>query len=364
MNDVKIYNVGVSDGDIKYNSYLIVSEKTVLIDTVKEEYFKTLTENINKITDIKNIDYLILNHTEFDRAGCVKKILELNPLIEVVSTISGIKNLKEQLNSYFKEIVAKSQMKLEIGGSEFLKFIITHNINWPDSMMTFYENEGVLFSCDGFSDEGDGIKEYYQKKLSHLDIYVKSALENLREIKINKILPGSGDEITDINNVISLYDELSSVKSNKKKAVVLVYDSVSGNTKKLADFTKDFYEKIDNIDFKCINTSKNPTDEILKLINESDGIIFASPTINRNISKNISGVINSLNHYSMTNKIFYAFGSYGWSGEAPNLIYSILRARHFKTFKSPFRYLFSPTDSEYIEFEESLSEFNKRLMRE
>ena len=150
MSDVKIYNVGVSDGDIKYNSYLIVSEKIVLIDTVKEEYFKTLTENINKITDIKNIDYLILNHTEFDRAGCVKKIIELNPLIELVSTISGIRNLKEQLNSDFKEIVAKSQMTLEIGKGEFLKFIITHNINWPDSMMTFYENEGVLFSCDGF----------------------------------------------------------------------------------------------------------------------------------------------------------------------------------------------------------------------
>lgn len=358
-DEVDIYNVGVTLGYISYNSYLLKGNKNILIDTVPEAYGDMLINNIKKYIKIKEIDCIILNHTEQDRSGALRKILKENKDAVIAATLPGLKNLEEQLNFEFNSLLIKNNYVMETDSQNRLKFIITHNINWPDSMMTFYENKGILFSCDGFSGENieNGMYEYYRKNLSHLNEYVYTASEMLKKYNIKKIYPGNGKIITDPGIAIDSYRSWSKPHKNKKPVITLIYDSKSGNTKKAAEHAKKIFEGKPDIRFNIFNISCSEEEKILDAIYSSQGVIFASPTINRNISSDMAEIILKMNHFQIKNKLFAAFGSYGWSGEAPKLIYSILKARHFNVFKQPFRFMFTPDNEVYEEFDAFLNEF-------
>lgn len=350
----KVYNVGCEYDGIKYNSYLILGKKNVLIDTVLPKLSDKLTENISKIIDISEIDYLILNHTENDRAGAVSALLDKNPQIQIIATVAGLKNLKQQLNRDFCELLAKSGMTLEIDDGKTLKFIITHNINWPDSMMTLLLEEGALFSCDAFSSEKGTQKEYYDEKLSYLSEYVNAACSSLKKEEIKVIFPGSGEKPK--LTVIDDYIDWSSNKTDECIGVTIVSQSVSGNSKKLSKRAEYVLSEL-GAKVRYFDVLKSDEKEILESIYNSCAIIFATPTVCRNIPKELASVINSINHYKMSNKKVAAFGSYGWSGEAANLVYSIMRARHFDTYSSPFRVMFSPTEEDIAQFDEFIRGF-------
>ncbi len=356
-----IYNVGVNAGGILYNSYLIIAEKNVLIDTVPKKYCDQLIANISKLTN--NIDYIIINHTEADRSGCLKELIELYDNAFVVATVLGLKNLKEQMNCEFNELLAKSNMTLNLDDKNSLQFIITHNINWPDSMMTYYLKKRALFSCDAFSDGSfeNGMKLYYDQKLSGMSDYVYSAMNNIRDMEIDVIFPGSGVEICNTQKAIKDYLCWSEPCERITKTVSIIYESNTGNTKKLAERAVKVYNNTD-IDIRACDVHSFSKEEILDFIYESNGVIFAAPTEYRNIPQRISDIIMSMNHFKLSNKIFASFGSYGWSGEAPNMIYSILRARHFETFKSPFRYLFSADSDTLAEFDKYILSFYEKVI--
>ncbi len=345
---MSLVNVGVCYNNVFYNSYLIFGDKNVLIDTVPQNSYEELLENIQKYIDISNLDAIIINHTESDRSGCLLGLLSINPDIEIVASLAGLKNLEQQLNFDFNKTLAKSNMIYKASENISLKFIITHNINWPDSMMTYFIEDKILFSCDAFSDENNSKKEYFYEKLSPMSMYVLNAMEQLRNLGISKIYPGSGNETDD--QIIKEY--ISWCNIHQSDDVFLIYESHSGNTKELAQYAKKQFNFI-----KVINAFDYTDDEIYEMIYKSRAVIFGVPTEYRNIPKRIRDIISGINHYKIDNTKFTAFGSYGWSGEAPNIVYSMLKSRHFSVFKSPFRVMFKPTDDDFEMFNKYLSEF-------
>ena len=358
MPDNKILNVGVKKGCISYNSYLIKGEKTALIDTVPKEFGTEFIKNVKDALGGTSLNYIILNHTEPDRSGALCDLLKIFPDTVVISTVAGLKNITEQLNKAFCQQLAKSNATLSLDNDTTLKFIITHNINWPDSMMTLLVEEKALFSCDAFSQGKDGLRAYYNKNLSFLPDYVYQAMLTITELDIDVIYPATGVIHTKPADVINEYLSWCTPPKKTNTKFLIVYESFSGNTKALAEIAYDCLmdKGADVLIFDAANAKK---DDILNAIYESDGIIFGTPTIYRNISDKISHILISLNHFRMANKKFAAFGSFGWSGEAPNLLYSILRARHFDTFSSAFRFMFTPTDEDISNFKEYIIKFYK-----
>ena len=344
-------NVGVG----YYNSYLILADKPVLIDTVPKEYSNALIENIKKHIDIKNINAIIINHTEYDRSSALSSILEINKNITIISSLSGVKNLEQQLNYEFSSCVAKSNMLYKLDNCLTLKFIITHNLNWPDSMMTYLEEEKILFSCDVFSNENTSKKEYFYENLYPMSSYIECAVNQLKNIEISKIYPGSGDILsnTDIINEYLLWS-----KEDYFKKIIVIYESNTGNNKILA---KKIQDAVINEKIQCelIDISNKNKNDVLNSIYQNKGVVFVTPTHYRNIPKKLAELIININHYKLKNTLFASVGSYGWSGEAPNLIYSILKARHFSTYKSPYRVMFKPDDNDLLELENYISEFIK-----
>lgn len=346
---MSIYNVGVSG----YNAYLIQAGKNVLIDTVPFEYAGELIKNIGEYISVEELDYIVINHTSYERCSSLCELLKIKPDVAVISTVSGLKNIHEQLNGDFNELLAKSNMTLRLDTNNTLKFFITHNIDWPDSMMTYMD--GILFSCDAFSDEGIGIEGYYIENLSHMSDFVYSAMCFLETVDIAKILPASGEEISDCKGAIKLYKELSEPYDGDNRKVSVIYYSKTGNTEKLAKHCEQFGISVYNV----VDYSKK---ELLDVIYKSRGVIFATPTHNRNIPFEMASLLMSINHFKITDKLFASFGSYGWSGEAPNLVYSILRARHFETYSSPFRYLFSADEFSLSEFDKFIKAFYEKII--
>lgn len=354
-----IKNVGVNKNGILYNSYLLSDSKSVLIDTVPKEYGEELINNIKTELAGKTLDYIIMNHTEQDRSGAFYEVIKEYPDAVVMASVAGLKNLGVQAE--FDERAAKSNQTLQIGENCTLRFLITHNINWPDSIMTYFEEEKVLFSCDAFSDEGKGLKCYYDEKLSYLSSYVYQAMLMLRSLEIKAIYPGSGAEAdkTAVENYLTWSKEIKS--DNKKFAVI--YDTTAGNTEKAARIIVDVLNGL-NADNVLISAKDADTEYILKTIYECDGILLGSPTVYRNLTDKMRKIITSLNHYKTAGRKFGAFGSYGWSGEGANLIYSYLRARHFETFKAPIRFIFSPAENEIEQLTSFTEEFYDAVIKE
>ena len=204
-----IFYVGVKDPTLRtfdifmkteygttYNAYLVKGEKTALIETAHEKLLDSYISNIEEIMPVSEIDYLICNHTEPDHSGSVKKILELNPDVEVVGSIAAIRNLKEITNMTFKEHIAKDGAELDLGDGKVLKFCIVPNLHWPDTMVTYLESEKTLFSCDVFGahycedavvDEDiiyydkyeKAMKVYYDCIVSPFNAFVVKALEKV-----------------------------------------------------------------------------------------------------------------------------------------------------------------------------------------
>ena len=358
MNKNSIINVGVENSGVFYNSYLLCFEKTVLIDTVPLKFSDELCMNIQK-NGVNKLDYIILNHTEEDRSGAISRLMEKYPDTTVISTVSGLKNIKEQLNKEFKQMLAKSNMVLKLDEENSLKFLITHNINWPDSMMTYHMEQKILFSCDAFSDVG-GMYEYYKKNLSSFSEYVYSSVKMLKNIDVEKICPANGKNIDNPEKAFEDYLIWSQPYEIKEKNVCVVYYSKTKHTEKMVKRAKKLMEN----EIKCsaFDVMSEDKELILDAIYKADGVIFATPTENRNIPYEMSSVIMSLDHFKLKKQIFASFGSYGWSGEATNLVYSYLRARHFETYSAPFRWIFSEDGETLESFDKYIKSFYEKVI--
>ena len=139
-----------------YNSFLIRSKKTALLDTshlkFKDIWFEKLKQEINPI----DIDFLIVHHTEPDHSGLIKYLIDLNPNIEIVGSKVAIKFLEDQVHVPFKSRAVKSGDELNLGinsisGIEHkIEFISAPNLHWPDTIFSFDHGTQVLYTCDAF----------------------------------------------------------------------------------------------------------------------------------------------------------------------------------------------------------------------
>ncbi|MEE0943947.1 MAG: FprA family A-type flavoprotein [Clostridia bacterium] len=383
-----IYYVGVKDPDLKvfdiimdtefgttYNSYLVKGEKTALIEAAHDKLFDEYIKNIEEVMPLNKIDYIICNHTEPDHTGALERILKVNPDVTVVGTIAALKNLKNITNATFKELLAKDGETLDLGGLT-LKFIIAPNLHWPDTMMTYCEEEKVLFSCDvlgahycfdGVIDSDISNKADYEKAMQHyyncivspFATFVQNGLKKIASLDIQLVCNSHGPVLKDyIGEGIEKYNLWSSPKVNNPKKATIFYVSAYGYTKKLADCAYNVL-KCSGIDTQIFDLVESKGPDVDNAIHNSDMILLGTPTINRNALKPIWDIVSSLDVITAKDVNFAVFGSYGWSGEGPILINNILKNLRLKTLDEPFRVVFNPTEDDITKMEEYVRNFIK-----
>lgn len=387
-----VYSVGVINPSLRvfdiimeskygtsYNAYLITGKKNVLVETVHEDYFEEYIYNIGCLVDISNIDYIVMNHTELDHSGSLTKLLEINPNITVVCTPAAEKYLKSITNRDFKCKTVKHKEKIEIGPNSNIEFIVAPLLHWPDSMMTYFENDNILFSCDflgaHFCEPSmleknihykkeylNEFKYYYDCIFGPFKSYVLAGLDKIKDLEISAICPSHGPVITEsIKDRISDYRKWSTKEQKLLKSLVIIYASAYGCTKELAQTaykTVKEKTKVKPVLLDIVNTSM---EEISKAIRDCDALIVASCTINRDVPKPIWDALSRIDAINSRTKYAGAFGSYGWSGEAVDMIKNRLTMLNFKFICDGIKVLFKPTKEDLQKISEYTIEIASKL---
>lgn len=387
-----VYSVGVLNPSLRvfdiimeskygtsYNAYLITGKKNILIETVHEDYFDEYIYNVGCLVDISNIDYIVMNHTELDHSGSLVKLLALNPDITVICTTAAEKYLKSIINKDFKCRAVKHSEKLEIGADDELEFIVAPLLHWPDSMMTYYRNSNVLFSCDflgshfcepsmldkniHYKKEYLGeFKYYYNCIFGPFKSYVLAGLEKIKDLKISTVCPSHGPIIVEgINERIEDYKKWSTTAQKTSKSMLIVYASAYGCTKKLAEVAVKTLKEKTEIQPIILDLVSTPIENVASEIENADALVVASCTINRDAPKIIWDALSRIDAINTRKKYAGAMGSYGWSGEAVDMIKCRLSMLNFKFVGDGVKVLFNPTEEDLSKVSEYILDIASKL---
>ncbi len=361
---VRDYNIEVFDiimhtkNGTTYNSYLLKgSEKTALIEICKEEFFDEFIERISSVCDIKDIDYVITNHTEPDHSGSITKLIELNKDIVVNGSAVALNFLSEIAHVPFKKCIVKEGDTLSLG-NYILEFISTPHLHWPDSQMTYCKQLKTIFTCDMFGshfaseelfndlvtkDFSGDYKYYYDAIFGPFKPYVLSAIQKIEMLDFDVILNGHGPILRkDIKKYIDLYKEWSKPHKNEKPMVVIPYVSAYGYTKKLADEIRRGVLSVGNIECLEYDLVTDDMNDVKEKVEVCDGVLFGSPTILSDALPPVMEVVNVLNPIIHKGKLTGAFGSFGWSGEAVENIASRLKSLKLDIPVGTYKVRFNP----------------------
>jgi flavorubredoxin/NADPH-dependent 2,4-dienoyl-CoA reductase/sulfur reductase-like enzyme/rubredoxin len=323
-----------------YNSYVVKgSEKTAVFETVKVKFFDEYLERLESLdVDIKNIDYIVVDHTEPDHAGSVGKLLEISKNAKVVGSAAAIKFLKGIINRDFEYIIVGDGDSISLG-NKTLSFISAPFLHWPDSIYTYVSEDKLLITCDSFGshycnpdmyndlnssqeDYNEPLKYYFDCIMGPFKPYVLKAIDKIKDLKVDIICPGHGPILReDPWNIVNKYKEWSEPEAvSDTPQVTICYVSAYGYTESVAKKIEEGISSHCNFKVKAYDVIHHDMKDILSSIDKSQGIIFGSPTINGDALEPIWDILIKLNPIVHGGKVASAFGSYGWSGEAvPNI---------------------------------------------
>ncbi|MGL5084717.1 MAG: FAD-dependent oxidoreductase [Clostridium sp.] len=351
-----------------YNSYVVKgSEKTAIFETVKVQFFE---EYISRLKDLdinpREIDYIVVNHTEPDHAGSVAKLLELSPQAKIVGSPVAINFLKKIANCEFEHISVGDGDSLSLG-NKTLQFISAPFLHWPDSMYTYIPEDEVLVTCDSFGSHYsspsiinskienqenymEALKYYFDCIFGPYTPYVLKAINKIKDLKIETICPGHGPVLVENPmEIVKLYKEWSTpvVKpADAKKIVTIPYVTAYGYTEELAKQIAKGIEASGHFEVRLFNVIENEMGNIIASIGESDGVLCGSPTIVAEMLEPIRDVLSKLNPVVHGGKLAAAFGSYGWSGEAIPRMETRFKELNFKIYGPSLKINFKANDNE------------------
>ena len=231
----------VPDG-VSYNSYVILDDKTAIMDTVDKRGMKDWENNLLNALDGRNADYVIIQHMEPDHAGSLARLIELFPEITVVGNAKTF----VMINQFFENINIKNSLTVKEGdtlnlGSHTLTFVMAPMVHWPEVMVTYESSEKVLFSADGFgkfgalsltenADWACEARRYYFNIVGKYGAPVQTLLKKASALDIKTICPLHGPLLSDnLGYYLDLYNTWSSYQP-ESKGVFIAYASIHGNT--------------------------------------------------------------------------------------------------------------------------------------
>lgn len=298
-----IINIGVNDKEIdlfegqypvkdgvSYNSYLIVDEKTALMDTVDKRGLDEWASNLKETLGNRTLDYIVVQHMEPDHSGALKYAIDNYPDAIVVGNAKTF----QFLNQFFEVNITNRQLVVIEGdvldlGSHKLTFVMAPMVHWPEVMVTYESTEGILFAADGFGKFGavegndtldnwsDEARRYFINIVGKYGAMVQTLLKKAAALDIKKILPLHGPVLEDnIGHYVNLYDLWSSYKP-EEKGVLVAYASIHGNTREAANFIAgQLEEKGENV--KVVDLARTSMCESVSLAFKYDRMVLCAAT--------------------------------------------------------------------------------------
>ena len=328
-----------------YNSYAVRgSEGVAIIDTVKACFSDDFFRKLESVARYDEITTIVLNHLEPDHSGALPELLRRAPQARLYISSRGKPMLKGLLHGdplAFTPVTTGDRVSL---GDRSLSFLNTPFLHWPDTQCTWLEDSGLLFSgdvfgchfCDArlFNDAvGDfrfSFDYYYAHLMRPFRGRVLEALELIEPLPVRLIAPAHGPILRDTpQHYVRCYRELSSPtlknEAGDVKTLLVFYLSAYGSTRGMAEAVATGAEDAGGVRVSLYDLEVGEVAPFVDLIEEADGLVFGSPTINGDAVKPLWDLLSSLTAIHVRGKIGAAFGSFGWSGEAVPMIEDRLR---------------------------------------
>ncbi len=350
-----------------YNAYCVRGEQGVaVIDTVKSSHADEFFTRLEQVARYDEITTIVLNHLEPDHSGALPELMRRAPQAQLYISDKACLMLKALVKTDdLAFTVVQTGDTVDLGGRT-LRFFSTPFLHWPDTQCTLVEEQHILFSgdvfgchfCDArlFNDKvGDfrfSFEYYYQHIMRPFREHVLEALELLEPLALKVIAPAHGPILRDAPlSYLQRYRQLAApllhneVGGNNKSLLVF-YISSYGNTAQMAQAVAEGAESIADVRVSLYDLQAAGDLPFVDLIEEADGIAFGSPTINGDAVKPVWDLLSSLAVIKVRDKLGAAFGSYGWSGEAINMIEDRLRGLKLRVPIKGVRARLIPTDEE------------------
>ena len=240
---------------VSYNSYIILDEKTAVMDTVDKRGMEQWEKNLMAALDGRKVDYLVVQHLEPDHAGSIARLVELFPEVTLVGNAKTFSMLPQffdiPLEGHMLTVKEGDTLSL---GEHTLTFVMAPMVHWPEVMVSYESKEKILFSADGFgkfgalskTEEDDWACEarrYYFNIVGKYGAPVQTLLKKASGLEIESICPLHGPILKeDLGYYLGLYNTWSSYQP-EDKGILIAYASIHGNTaeaaNKLADILRD-----------------------------------------------------------------------------------------------------------------------------
>ena len=309
-----------------YNAYLIQgSEKTALIDTVDPDLSHVLLSRLEQL-GVEHIDYVIANHAEQDHSGTLPQILERYPEAQVVCTPKCKGMLVDMLLTPEDRVLAIDDGATLALGDRTLEFIHAPWVHWPETMLTYLQEDKILFPCDLFgshlatsdlyvTDEGrvyEAAKRYYAEIMMPFRKIIEKHLNKLQGYEISLIAPSHGPMYDRPEFILEAYRDW--VLGAPKNIVVLPYISMHGSTRVMVDYLVDaLIEK--GVAVERFNLAVTDIGKLAMSLVDAATIVIGSPTVLAGAHPNVVYATYLANALRPKTKFVSIIGSYGWGGK-------------------------------------------------
>ena len=233
-----------------YNSYLIKGEKTALVDTSHGKFRQLYLDALQGIIDPKEIDYLIISHTEPDHSGLVADFLALAPQATVVAAKTAIKFLEDLVHQPFESQIIKTGSSIDLGNGHIIDFINAPNLHWPDTIFSYDRGTNTLYTCDAFGmhycsdslfdQDLEAIERdyrfYYDCLMAPNARSVLSAMKRMDKLgEITTVANGHGPLLRhNLQELLDRYYQWSKAQTKAEKTAAVFYISDYGYSDRLS----------------------------------------------------------------------------------------------------------------------------------
>lgn len=306
---------------VSYNSYVLLDEKTVLLDTVDASVAGQFFENLEHVLDRRKLDYLIVNHMEPDHCAMIGDLVRRYPEVQVVGNTKTFGMIKQFFGTDFAErAVTVKEGDTLATGAHTLHFVMAPMVHWPEVMVTYDEKDKVLFAADGFGTFGalngnifadevdfdrdwlDDARRYYTNIVGKYGASVQALLKKASGLEIAVICPLHGPIWREnLGYILEKYQKWSTYEA-EDQAVVILYATMYGNTASAADALAGRLAAKGVKKIAVYDVSNTHVSELISEIFRASHVVFAAPTYNGGIYPVMENLLADMKALAVQNK--------------------------------------------------------------
>ncbi len=327
---------------VSYNSYLLTDDKTVLFDTVDKAVSGVFFENVAHTLAGRPLDYIVVHHMEPDHSATLEELVRRYPGVQVVCN-AKIAGMIKQFFTFDIDSCAKIVKEGDVleTGHHSLTFVMAPMVHWPEVMVSFDTEEGILFSADAFGCFGalngaifadevdferdylDEARRYYTNIVGKYGTQVQALLKKAAGLDIKMICPLHGFVWRrNLGDFIDKYLHWSSY-TPEKDGVMIAYASVYGNTATAAEILASRLRDL-GVETEMFDVSVTPASDIISAAFRWSHLVFASTTYNAGIFVTMEALLSDLVAHNLQNRTVALIENGSWAATSGKLMREML----------------------------------------